>query len=143
MFKINKLLSVGILAASLAGCGYFDYAVEPAKEIKPIAKDDSCVAIVMDDGMYAGMIEGKYVRYEVKGKRCKLYTQLNETWGALYDSGCDDVFDALYLDDGKKGTIYRGNLKEEDLGKLTFQDLDNLLKKGRGLVCSKNKNSWG
>ncbi len=131
---MKNLLSLGILAASLAGCGYFDYTVEPVKRVEPkneLTDNDFCEKVELVDGIYLGRINSiPYVYHVDKPKnRCVL---IDESKGleVLFDNGCDNKVDFV----GRGATLY----KRQDFGAFAA-DFDAFLELGQRLACLKNK----
>lgn len=131
---MKKLLPVGILSASLAGCGYFNYAVEPIKEVEPKkepAENDFCETAELVDGIYLGRIGGIPYVYDVDGKenRCVLIDE-SDGLKVIFDLGCDNKVDYI----GSGASLY----SRKDL-ESSVKYFDNLLQLGQRLACEKNR----
>ncbi len=147
-----KIQNYVILSAFLsAGCGHFDYAVEPVKEVKPetpassgdnanegnlAAKlHESCKEIELKSGTYLGQKGLLSIEYEVlsNGGRCTL--RLLYQHSELYDSNCDNTIEVLSISD--VGTFYRETLQKQGY----TEKLDGLLKWGQTFACLENEKS--
>ncbi len=131
---MKNLLPVGILSASLAGCGYFDYTVEPVKEIRPKtepAENDFCEKVELIDGIYLGRIGGIPYVYHVdkQENRCVLIDE-SDGLKVIFDLGCDNKVDYI----GSGASLH----KRQDL-ELSVKYFDNLLQLGQRLACKKNQ----
>lgn len=136
MNKSTKLLSWGILSASLASCGYFDFAIEPIRIVEPKkepAENDFCEKIDLIDGIYLGRINKvPYVYHVDKLKnRCVL---IDESKGLeiIFDNSCDNKVD--FVGQNTNAKLYN----RQELGRRA-SDLDNLLELGQRLACKKNR----
>lgn len=133
-YKMNKTFFPMILAASLAGCGYFDFAVEPIRIVEPKkepAENDFCEKIDLIDGVYLGRINSiPYVYHvDILKNRCVL---IDESQGLkiIFDNSCDNKVDFV----GQGSTLY----KRQELGRYA-SNLDIILGLGQRLACKKNK----
>lgn len=131
---MKKISFSVILAASLAGCGYFNYTVEPVKEVNPKtepAENDFCEKVELVDGIYLGRINSVPHVYHVdkQKNRCVL---IDESAGleVIFDLGCDNKFDYV----GSGASLY----KRQDSDSPAQIYLDNKLKQGQRLACPKN-----
>lgn len=151
---MKQILGFGALIAGLsAGCGHFDYTVEPVKEVKqetPVNRESNenagkgnlaaklyepCPQIELKNGTYLGQKDLLPIEYEVQGdgKRCTLRLPYGKS--ELYDMNCDNAIDALYVSE-------IGNFSRETLQKQGYAEkLDELLKWGQSFACLGNKES--
>ncbi|MEK6969141.1 MAG: hypothetical protein AABW48_01810 [Nanoarchaeota archaeon] len=130
---MKKLLPL-ILAASLAGCKYFDFTAEPIRIVEPKqepAENDFCEKVELIDGIYLGRINWVPYVYHVDTlkDRCVL---IDESKGLeiIFDNNCDNKVDFV----GRGSMLYN----RQELGQRASK-LDLLLGLGQRLACLKNK----